>query len=265
MIVGGIDVGSRTMKAVLFSGGKMIRYCVVPTNPDVEDTAARLMTEMLSYEDLSFSHLDYLVATGYGRVNISFAQKTVTEISCHSRGTNWMFPTARTILDVGGQDCKAILCGNKGQVENFVINDKCAAGTGRYLERIAMAVGLPLEAIGEISLKPINGPEKISSFCAVFAEADVIRLVRQGKHLNDILAGACEAIVSRIVPLVDRMGLVPEFSISGGVARNIGIVRRLEERFRLKALIAPHPEIIGAIGAALFALGYAQREGGILT
>jgi len=253
MPVAGVDIGSLSAKAVVLENGNIAASALIPTGPDSEDAARKVMDQVLKAGVFDMSDLDYIVSTGYGRLNVPFAHKKITEISCHAKGAAWFFPAVRTILDMGGQDCKAIRCGGQGKVTNFVLNDKCAAGTGRYLERIARLLGLSLEEIGPRSLAPVDGPLSIDSACAVFAENDVLHLLRQGKHVNDILAGAAEALVNRIVSLLQKVGFEETFSISGGVAKNIGIVRRLETRLGVQAVIAPEPQLVGAIGAALLA------------
>ena len=154
---------------------------------------------------------------------------------------------------MGGQDCKAISCDEKGKVTNFIMNDKCAAGTGRYLERAASTLGISLADMGPLSLQAVKGPANISHFCAVFAQRDILLLRREGAHLNDILAGVCEGIVKRIFPLLQQLGIHEDFAISGGVAKNVGIVSRLEKKLGMKANIAFDSQIVGALGAALFA------------
>lgn len=253
MIVAGIDIGSMSGKAVLLDSERIISWSLIPTGPDSTETAFQAMGEALNQAGLSLEDMEYIVSTGYGRVNVPFAHKSITEISCHAKGTHWLFPQVRTILDMGGQDCKAIRCDGNGKVTDFVMNDKCAAGTGRYLERLASICEVPLEEIGTSSLQPVDGAVAINSYCIVFAEVDIIMLLRQGKHVNDILAGAHEAITRRIQSLIKRVGVEGGFAISGGVAKNMGVVRRLEEIFELKAEIASEPQIVGALGAALFA------------
>lgn len=253
MIVAGIDIGSLTGKAVIMDNHKILSWSIMTTGVDSTETANQVMAEALKRSGLLLKDVKRVVSTGYGRVNVPFAQRNITEISCHAKGTVWLFPGVRTILDMGGQDCKAIRCDENGRVLSFLMNDKCAAGTGRYLERIADALKVPLKEIGPLSLEMVNGPEAISSYCTVFAEGDVLLLLRQGRHINDILAGACEAITTRIVAMLERVKVVPEFSISGGVANNLGVVRRVEERLGLKAHIAFEPQIVGCLGAALFA------------
>lgn len=259
MIVAGVDIGSSTAKAVLIKDGELLATGIVPTGPESGETAVQVMQAALKDINLQITDMDYVVSTGYGRINVPFAGKNITEISCHARGTVKLFPGVHTILDMGGQDCKIIRCDNQGNVTDFAMNDKCAAGTGRYLERIAVALSIKLEDIGRLSLATVEGPAQISNYCTVFAQRDVVSLLRQGKHINDILAGVCEALAERILMLIKRVGMVEEFSISGGVAKNIGIVKRLEGKLGVNANIAEEPLIIGALGAALFAQDLAKK------
>lgn len=255
MIVAGVDIGSLSAKALIMKEDEVIAWTSMLTGPDSSETAWKVMNEILDSVKggLILRDIDYIVATGYGRVAVPFSNSMVTEISCHARGCHWLFPQVRTILDMGGQDCKAIRCDAQGKVINFAMNDKCAAGTGRYLERVAVTLGVSLNEIGARSLKIVEKPAAISSYCTVFAQRDIMHLVRQGKHPNDIMAGACDAISSRIESLLQRVGVVEAFAISGGVAKNIGVVKRLEERLGVRAHIAFEPQVVGALGASLFA------------
>lgn len=253
MRVAGIDIGSLSSKSVILEDGHISSWSIHPTGPDSTKSAYEVMKRSLEAEGLHMSALECVVGTGYGRINVPFAHATVTEISCHAKGSHYLFPGVRTILDMGGQDCKAINCDESGRLINFVMNDKCAAGTGRYLERIAKILGIPLSEIGERSFDIVDAPATIRSFCTVFAENDVHHLLRQGVHVNDILAGACEAITRRVRNLLDKVEVREEFSISGGIAKNIGVVKRLERDLQTIARIAPEPQIVGALGAALFA------------
>jgi len=257
VIVAGIDIGSSSAKAVIMEDNEIISSSIIPTGPSSSETAQRVMDKALT-NGLSLKDVQYIVSTGYGRINVPFAQKNITEISCHARGIVAVFPDARTILDMGGQDCKAIRINEKGNVLKFLMNEKCAAGTGRYLERIAVALNIPLDDIGSLSLKS-ETPAEISSYCTVFAEGDAITLLRQGTPVNDILAGVCESLAERTQILIKRLGLVEEFSICGGIAKNIGIVKRLERNLGVKSYIAPEPQIIGALGAALLAKDLARK------
>jgi len=253
VIAAGVDIGSSASKAVILEDNKIIATGLVPTGIDSAETARRVMEQALVSGGVSMKDIQSIVSTGYGRVNVPFAQKNITEISCHARGINHYFPSVRTILDMGGQDCKAIRCDNQGYVLKFAMNEKCAAGTGRYLERISTALNVPLQDIGPLSQQTVEGAVSISSYCAIFAQDDGIMLVRQGKHINDILAGVCDALVERIQSLISKLGMVEDFSICGGIAKNIGIVSRLEKNLGVKAYIAAEPQIAGALGAALFA------------
>ena len=260
MLVAGVDVGSLSSKCVVLEDGKLRRWSIILTGPDSERSGIKVTEKALNDIGFTMQDIGFFVATGYGRVNIPFANKTISEISCHAKGCHWYYGDTRTILDMGGQDCKAIRCDEEGKVVNFVMNDKCAAGTGRYLERIADVLLLNLEDIGPLSLHPEEGPLPVSDFCAVFAEDDVVKYRNEKRLINDILAGAHEAIVNRIISFLQRVGVEEAFQISGGVAKNVGIVSRLEERLGLQIKVAPEPQIIGALGAALYAENLARRQ-----
>jgi len=253
MIVAGIDIGSLSAKSVIMKDQEIMAWSVIQTSPDSQQTASDVMEKVLEEAGITQDDIGYVVSTGYGRVNVPFAKRNITEISCHAKGTCMLFPNTRTILDMGGQDCKVIRCNEKGQVTDFVMNDKCAAGTGRFLERVARTLGVTLDEMGALSLDAVDGPVSLRNYCAVFAESDIVDLLRQGKHKNDILAGATEAIAKKIVALMERVGIEEALSISGGVAKNIGVVRQLEKRVGMKAHVAFDAQIVGALGAAIFA------------
>lgn len=253
MITAGIDIGSLSAKAVVMKDSEIVSWSVILTGPDSAEAARRVTDCALNSSGLRFDDLEYIVSTGYGRVNVPFAQRNVTEISCHARGAHWLCPEVRCILDMGGQDCKAIRCDDKGRVVDFAMNDKCAAGTGRYLERVAATLEIPLNEIGPLSLRLVEGPVSISSYCTVFAQTDILLQLREGRHRNDILAGACDAISARVQSLLERVGVEEAFMITGGVAKNIGVVKRVEERLGVKAHIPFEPQIVGALGAAVLA------------
>jgi predicted CoA-substrate-specific enzyme activase len=253
MAVAGIDIGSRTSKAVILNDGRVRGYSLIRTGPEQEKVAKEALGAALQAADLAEKSLDFIVATGYGRVMVPFASKQISEISCHAKGAVWLFPTVRTILDMGGQDCKAIRCNERGQVINFVMNDKCAAGTGRFLEHMAAAFDLPLEEIGPISLEVGEGVS-ISSTCTVFARSEALILAREGIPRNRIFAGLLDALTDRVLTLVGRVHVQPDFAITGGIAKNVGFVRRIESRLGMKALMPEEPQITGAIGAAVLAM-----------
>ena len=251
-IAAGIDIGSATSKVVLLENDDILGYSIMSTGAESANSAQQVLDQAMSRTGLSQEDIGYIVATGYGRIIVPFAQESVTELTCHARGANWLFPSAKTILDMGGQDCKAIRCNGKGQLENFVMNDKCAAGTGRFLELMARVLGLSLDDLGELSL----GAEieiKINSTCAVFAKSEVTTLVREGHKKRDVLAGLHSAISARVYSLLRGVGIETDLVITGGIGKNIGVVRMVEKRVGLKALLPEEPQIVGALGAALFA------------
>ena len=252
LIACGVDIGSSTSKVVLLGDSEIMGYSIVPTGAESVTSANRALDEVLSSTRLSREQIGYVVATGYGRVIVPYARETVTELTCHARGANWLFPSARTILDMGGQDCKAIRCGPKGQLENFVMNDKCAAGTGRFLELMARVLNLSLDDLGELSLEAAK-EIKINSTCAVFAKSEVTTLLREGNDKRDVLAGLHKAISSRVYNLLRGVGLEPDLIITGGIGKNSGVVQMVEKQTGLTALLPEEPQIAGALGAALFA------------
>ncbi len=252
MIVAGLDIGSSTSKAVLLSGERILGYSIIATGAESANSARQALDRAMNQAYLSPAQIGYIVATGYGRVIVPFAQETVTELTCHARGANRLFPSARTVLDMGGQDCKAIRCDEAGRLQNFMMNDKCAAGTGRFLELMARVLGLSLDELGELSLES-RAEVRINSTCAVFAKSEVTSLIREGVDRRDVVAGLHSAIAARVYNLLRGVGIEPDLVITGGIGKNIGVVRRIEERVGLKALVPQEPQIVGALGAALFA------------
>lgn len=252
MYVAGIDVGSAASKAVILNDDEMVAAKIIETGPESRTSAEDAMNETLSAAGLNLGDLTYIVATGYGRVNVPFAGEVITEIACHAKGVHALFPSARTILDMGGQDCKAIKVDEFGNHTAFVMNDKCAAGTGRFLEIMANQLKIPLSEIGPLSLEA-EEDIKISNVCVVFARSEVARHLRRGVGKADILGGLHASQANRVCSLLRRVGLEPDFVISGGIAKNIGVVRRIEAKAGMQAIISDEPQIIGALGAAHFA------------
>lgn len=252
----GVDIGS-TMTKVVIIGDKMEASLIGPTGPEHRKLANRVMEEALNQARLSFDDLTYIVATGYGRINVPFADRQITEITCHAKGLQSLLPSVKTVIDVGGQDSKGIKILN-GKVMNFVMNDKCAAGTGRFLEIIADSLGVPLDKIGEISLTA----EKIapvSSTCTVFAEAEVISRLATGEPIANLLAGVHDAVATRIASLVKKLNVEPDIAVTGGGAKNIGLVKALGSKFGRELLVPPEPLITGALGAALMGRDIYER------
>jgi benzoyl-CoA reductase subunit A len=260
MITCGIDVGSLTAEAVIWGDKGLVAYSLIPTGPDSAATAEEALEEALKKNEVRPQDIEFTVATGYGRVIVPFAQRNISEISCHARGAHYFLPSARTVLDMGGQDCKVIRCDEKGKVVNFLMNDKCAAGTGRSMEVMAHLLQIRLEDIGPLSLKGPGPPLKISNTCVVFAKTEVLALRRQGVPLSQILAGLCDGIAEQVKALIRRVGLEGDFVITGGISKNIGVVKRLEEKLGIQAHRYWEPQIIGAVGAALFAVDFLKKE-----
>lgn len=252
MIVAGIDIGSRTTCALIIENVEILSYELINTGADSEAISRRAMAGALAKAGLSFRDIRRIIATGYGRILVPFADKIVSEISCHARGAHRVFPKVRTVLDMGGQDCKVIRVDEGGNPADFAMNDRCAAGTGRFLEVMAETLRLPLEQIGPLSLQS-QKPISINSFCTVFAKAEIGLLVREGIDKRDILAGLHRALSVRIYNLLKKVGVKKDVVITGGIAKNIGVVTVIEEKIGIPALIPEEPQIIGALGAAIFA------------
>ncbi len=259
MVVCGVDVGARTAKAVLMVDGQIAGHSIIRSGPG--SASAALEAALATMTALRRQDIEFTVATGYGRVVVPFAQRNVTEIACHARGNHYFFPGVRTILDMGGQDCKAIRCDETGKVATFLMNDKCAAGTGRALEVMAALLQVPLEDLGRLALEGSGRPEKISSTCVVFAKSEVLALTRQGVPTREILAGLCEGVAERVKGLLRVVGVEEDFVISGGISKNVGVVRRLEDKLGVASHICFEPQIVGALGAALFARAFLDRQG----
>ena len=252
MIVAGIDIGSRAAKTVVLKDGQILSTTIRDTGPESVKTSYMAINAALEGTAITIEDIDYIVATGYGRVLVPFAKENISEISCHARGINYYYPSITTILDMGGQDCKAIRCDAEGHVTNFVMNDKCAGGTGRFLEMIADVLGTKLTEIGDLALQSQNAIP-FNTICAVFAKTEAISYLRRGIVQSDILAGLNEAIATRCLNLLKKVGIEKDFTITGGIAKNKGMVAKIKGKVGLEPLLAKDPQLIGALGAALFA------------
>jgi predicted CoA-substrate-specific enzyme activase len=254
MIVGGCDVGSATAKAVVMKDGALLSHAIVPSGTKPELAARKAMDDALGTASVgAIEAVDYIVGTGYGRLKIPFAGENVSEITCHARGAHWMSPAVRTVIDMGGQDCKAISIDDEGGVADFAMNDRCAAGTGRFFEAMARVLDCGFEGLSSLCLQGEN-PATISSQCSVFAESEVITLLNDGVELADIVAGLHHSIARRIHSLARRVGLVEDVCLSGGCAKNEGLASVLAEKWGVSVKTLPRdPQIAGALGAALIA------------
>jgi predicted CoA-substrate-specific enzyme activase len=247
----GLDIGSLQAKGILLKGRSLLAKMMLPTGGNAPETAQKLFQALLAIGGVSPEEVQSIVATGYGRISVPFATKTVTEITCHARGIFHFLPQVQTLIDIGGQDSKAI-CLGKGKVKDFVMNDRCAAGTGRFLEVMAQNFQLSPKELGELSLQA-KGEVAISATCTVFAESEVIGLIARGLPREEIARGIMSAIAQRVAGMVNRLGLKEPVAMSGGVAQNPGVVKALEKELGVNILIPPDPQMIGAWGAALIA------------
>jgi len=260
-LAAGLDAGSTTIKAVLLDeAGRILGFTILPTGADSREVSRQALRQVLARAGAGEEDLAYLVATGYGRDIAEAAQETVTEITCHARGVHALVDSVRTIIDIGGQDSKAIRVNGQGRVQDFAMNDKCAAGTGRFLEVMGRALGIPLDRMGECGLRSARRVH-VSSMCTVFAESEVVSLVARGERVEDIVNGIHRAIADRVAGLAARVGLEAPMAITGGVAKNQGVVRALEERLSTALAIPEEPQITGAFGAALIAREKAAGPG----
>ncbi|UCD09312.1 MAG: hypothetical protein JSU79_01325 [Dehalococcoidales bacterium] len=252
-ITAGIDIGSLSAQAVIMIGGEILSYSNVIAGVNRVETSERVLDLALDETEISRGDVQFVVGTGYGRYQVPFANKNITEITCHARGASHFYPRVHTVLDMGGQDCKAISCDEHGRVKTFVMNEKCAAGTGRSIEVIAKLLDIPLEDIGRLSLDISGSPPNLSNACVVFAKSEALQLIRNGVHINDVLAAYCDALARRVLSLLRRIQIEEDFVVSGGIAKNIGVVKRIEEYLGVRADISDEPQIVGAVGAALIA------------
>jgi predicted CoA-substrate-specific enzyme activase len=255
----GVDIGSLTVKAVLLDeDAHLLSRGVGPAGYGGQEAAETLVDRLLSERALAAADVAYTIVTGYGRVRFTGADEEVSEISCHARGAFHLYPTVRTVIDIGGQDSKAIRLRSTGRVSDFAMNDKCAAGTGRFLEVMASALGVAIEGFGHLALQSEH-PVSISSTCTVFAESEAISHIARGASREDVAAGLHQAIASRLMGLAARVGLEPEVVLTGGVALNVGVVAALARQSAQQITVPSDPQTVGALGAALYALHTGRR------
>lgn len=254
----GCDIGSTTGKAVVLNdAGELFASAIIPSAIDPEVTAIEVLAQAIQQinEITDMKELSFIVGTGYGRIELSFAHKNISEITCHAVGAYHVDPLIRTVVDIGGQDCKAIALGDGGNVIDFVMNDKCAAGTGRFFEAISRAFQMSLEDFSQLSLNSTK-PIPISSQCSVFAESEVVSLISQRKKPADIAAGVQLSVAKRLLTLARRIGLRERLTVTGGCAKNFGLIKALKEGINIEVVELPFDaQLIGALGAAILARG----------
>jgi predicted CoA-substrate-specific enzyme activase len=259
-IYAGVDVGSLASKSVLLQNGKVIGFGLIPSGIHSEENGLNALAAAVQNAGIKREDITAIVATGYGRVSASYADKNVTEITCHAKGTNFFYPSARTIIDMGGQDCKAIRVSEDGSVADFAMNDKCAAGTGRFLEVMAGVFKVPLTELGALSLKATDRIP-MSSTCTVFVESETISLLARQEKAENIMAGIHYAIAHRVAGLFSRVGVQSDVFFSGGVAKNPGMRKALEETMKVKILEPVFdPQLTGALGAAVLAQSVTPKK-----
>lgn len=251
-VVAGVDIGSLSTDVVILRGDETLSHAIVPTLASSEKAAEEAFGQALASAGLERGDVSNVVATGYGRTSIEFASKAITEITCHAVGAKRLFPQAMSVIDIGGQDSKVIRLAPDGRVEDFAMNDKCAAGTGRFLEVMARSLDADLSSLGEIASRSTQDV-RISSTCTVFAESEVVALVAKGVPKEDIVRGLHRAIAERIYGMVVRLRAQPPFVMTGGVAKNSGVVASIDEQLRTAVLLPSEPQVVGALGAAVLA------------
>ena len=274
-ITAGIDVGSVSTQGVIMVDGELYCYGNMRTGSNSPDSAINVFNKAVEGTGLTLKDIHYTVGTGYGRINVPFGNRAITEIACHARGANWMYgPAVKTILDMGGQDCKAIKIDEKGKVNAFLMNDKCAAGTGRGMEVFADLLGIPIQDVGDMSFKVAEEPPPVSSTCVVFAKSEAAGLLRAGWPKEKVLAAYCSAMAHRVFSLLEKVNVEKEFAITGGIAKNQGVVKRIMKELGIEACDAKwynkvyaekgfpfDTQIAGAIGAALIGRALVEKGG----
>jgi len=258
MTFAGVDVGARSVKLVILRDGEILFAKAVATEEEGAVASQQLIEEVLWETNLSSDELWHIVSTGEGRATVSFANTRRSEQLCHARGARWLFPSARTVLDVGYEGSRAMKLNEEGRVIDFALNSRCAAGSGAFLEAMTHIVEMPLEEMGMMAATA-KRRAKISSYCAVFAESEVISNIHRGVSKERIVAGIHESVVDRLVEVLRRVGIVEDVVITGGVAKNIGVIKALERNLGLEVKAPADPQVVGALGAALIAQDFGKR------
>lgn len=250
MITAGIDVGSSAAKAVLLKDNQVLSWAILPTGWSPGGAGKEVLNKALAKAEISADQVDKIVGTGYGRVALDFIDRAVTEITCHAMGANYYFPENTLVIDIGGQDSKVIQVNKTGKVLNFIMNDKCAAGTGRFLQVTVNSLGLELDMLDQL---PAAEPVNLSSMCTVFAESEVISLLAGGTAKEKIVAGLFQAIAKRVSAMAGSMQPAEKITFTGGVAQNRLLQKMLARELKAEINVPPYPQLAGALGAAVIA------------
>ena len=256
----GVDVGAQSIKLVILRDGDILYSRVLFTEEEGAIASQRVMEQALERLNLSFDDLSHAVATGVGRGTVPFADMQRSEQLCHARGAYWLLPSARTVLDIGAEGSRAMKLNDQGRVVDFAINSKCAAGTGAFLEAMTKIMEMPVEEMGMLAARA-KRKAKISSYCAVFAESEVISSIHRGVSKERIVAGIHESVVDRLIEILGKVGIREDVVVTGGVAKNIGIIKGLEGRVGLEMKVPSDPQLVGALGAALIAQDVISGKG----
>lgn len=259
MLVCGIDVGSRNVSAVILDNNAILAHCIITSGEEGASIARRVIAEALAKTTFNFNDIKYTVATGCGRNSVPFANRQSTEVVCQAKGAFYLFPTARTVINLGAESSRVIRINNEGRALSFVKNDKCAAGSGLFLETMSQLLATPLELMGKLSLES-DSFEEVSSICAVFAESEVISHIHRGIPKQHILAGVHKAVTSKVMELLGTAGVNKDVVLTGGIAKNPAIVHELEQKIGLNIIVPREPQIVGTLGAALIALETLQSR-----
>jgi predicted CoA-substrate-specific enzyme activase len=260
MIVAGCDVGSLTTKAVILNNTRVISHALIPSSFNPEKSASEVMDRALSAAGLTMKDIGFCVGTGYGRDRIPFVGKAISEIACHAKGAHWLLQSVRTIIDVGGQDCKAIRLDEKGNIVRFITNDKCASGTGRFLEVMAKLLGLELDDLGKLSAQARN-PISLAATCTAWAQAEVIMHLNSNTSKADLASGINQAMAARVAILAKTVGVQKDVCMTGGVAKNAGVLEAMEKQLGVPLRrLRVDPQVMGALGAAVFAKDMAGKN-----
>jgi len=248
----GVDIGSISSKAVILSSADILSWAIVPSRGNLAAAADEVLSQALAKAGLSVEDIGCVVATGYGASSVSLADHSVNDISCQGRGIAYLFPSVRTAVDIGGQFSRAFRVDNEGRTVAFVLSEKCAAGSGRLLQVISRVLQVDIQELGELSLKSKHKVD-FTTGCAVFNESEAVSRIAEGASKEDIAAGVHRALAAKIQSLMERLGFEPDYALVGGGAKNIGLVKSIEDRLEIKALVPAEPQLVAALGAALMA------------